>query len=284
MPRSLLKSWLGLSRTRLFVAVTVPAVLGGAVAERGGSFSTGTFLLILVGLVLVESSNLFFGDWTAREGKSLLPGSNPPPPIEGSPMISEGILPSEHTLRASVLCLLSAAVVLVYFALMRGWPILLLGLLAVLVGFFYALSPIRYGFFSTALLPPLLTLSVGFVFTGRFTLVALLAGLPLLFSSTGVIYTYRVLYVHSANSNGFSARLRPLVLLYCLTFLSIILLDIFELLPASTALAVLALPILFYLVVRSEKERLDYVPVTSLGVLLHVVTGLLLALGFILNW
>ena len=284
MPRSLLKSWLGLSRTRLFVAVTVPAVLGGAVAERDGSFSAGTFLLILAGLVLVESSNLFFGDWTAREGKSILPSANPPPTIEGSPLIAERILSSRHTLHASALCLLSAAVVLVYFALMRGWPILLFGFLAVLIGFFYALSPIKYGFFSTALLPPLLTLSVGFVSTGRFTQVALLAGLPLLFSSAGVIYTYRVLYVHPANADSFSARLRPLVLLYCLTFLSVILLDVFELLPATTALAVLVLPILLYLVARAEKERLDYVPVTSLGVLLHAVTGLLLALGFILNW
>ncbi len=284
MPRSLLKSWLGLSRTRLFVAVTVPAVLGGAIAERDGSFSAGTFLLILAGLILIESSNLFFGDWTAREGKSFLSGSNPPPAIEGSPMISERMLPSKHALHASVLCLLSAAVVLVYFALMRGWPILLLGFLAVLVGFFYALSPVKYGFFSTALLPPLLTLSVDFVFTGRFTLVAFLAGLPLLFSSAGVIYTYRVLYVRSAKTGNFSTRLRLLVLLYCLTFLSVILLDIFGLLPATTALAFLALPILFYLVARSEKERLDYVPITSLGVLLHVATGLLLALGFILSW
>jgi 1,4-dihydroxy-2-naphthoate octaprenyltransferase len=284
VPRSLLKNWLGLSRTRLFVAVTVPAVLGGAVAERDGSFSVGTLLLVLVGLVLVESSNLFFGDWTAREGKSLLPGSNPPPTIEGSPLIAERILPSRLTLYASALCLLSAAAVLAYFALTRGWPILLLGSLAVLIGFFYALSPIKYGFFSTALLPPLLTLSADFVFTGRFTLVAFLAGLPLLFSSAGVIYTYRVLYVHSANTGSFSARLRLLVLLYCLTFLSVVLLDVCELLPATTALALLALPILFYLVARSEKERLDYVPVTSLGVLLYTVTGLLLALGFILNW
>jgi 1,4-dihydroxy-2-naphthoate octaprenyltransferase len=279
-----LKSWLGLSRTRLFVAVTIPAVLGGAVAERDGSFSTGTFLLILVGLVLVESSNLFFGDWTAREGKSILPSANPPPTIEGSPLIAERILPSRLTLYASALCLLSAAVVLAYFALTRGWPILLLGFFAVLIGFFYTLSPIEYGFFLTALLPPLLTLSVNFVFTGRFTLVGFLAGLPLLFSSAGVIYTYRVLYVHSVNTGSSSARLRLLVLLYCLTFLSVVLLDVCELLPATTALALLALPILFYLVAKSEKERLDYVPVTSLGVLLHTVTGLLLALGFILNW
>ena len=264
--------------------MTVPAVLGGAVAERDGSFSAGIFLLILAGLIFVESANLFFGDWTAREGKSLLPGSNPPPMIEGSPLIAERILPSKYALHTSVLCLLSAAVVLTYFALMRGWPILLLGFLAVLIGFFYALSPIKYGFFSTALLPPLLTLSVSFVFTGRFTLVAFLAGLPLLFSSAGVIYTYRVLYVRSTNTGSFSARLRLLVLLYCLTFLSVVLLDVCGLLPATTALALLALPILFYLVAKSEKERLDYVPMTSLGVLLHAVTGLLLALGFILNW
>jgi 1,4-dihydroxy-2-naphthoate octaprenyltransferase len=284
VPRSLLKSWLGLSRTRLFVAVTVPAILGGAVAERDGSFSTGTFLLILAGLILVESANLFFGDWTAREGRSILSSSYPPPTIEGSPLIAERMLPSKYTLRASVLCLLSAAAVLAYFALIHGWPILLLGFLAVLIGFFYALSPIKYGFFSTALLPPLLTLSVSFVFTGRFTLVAFLAGLPLLFSSAGVIYTYRVLYVPSANTGSFSARLRLLMLLYCLTFLSVVLLDVCELLPATTALALMALPILFYLVARSEKEKLDYVPMTSLGVLLHTVTGLLLALGFILNW
>jgi hypothetical protein len=41
---------------------------------------------------------------------------------------------------------------------------------------------------------------------------------------------------------------------------------------------------LFYLAARSEKERVDYVPTTSLGVLLHTVVGLLIALGFLLNW
>jgi hypothetical protein len=40
----------------------------------------------------------------------------------------------------------------------------------------------------------------------------------------------------------------------------------------------------FRIVARAEKERLDYVPVTSLGVLLPAVTGLLIALGFVLNW
>ena len=264
--------------------MAVPVVLGGAIAERDGSFSTGTFLLVLAGLILVESSNLFFGDWTAHEGRSFFPSSNPPPSIEGSPMIAERVLSSKHTLHASVLCLLSATAVLVYFALMRGWPILLLGFVAMLIGLFYAISPIENGFFSTALLPPLLTLSVGFVFTGRFTLLALLAGLPLLFSSAGVIYTYRVLYVPSSNTLIFSARLRLLVFLYSLTFLSVILLGVFEFFPITTLLAVLALPILFYLVAKSEKEKIDYVPVTSLGVLLHTVTGLLLALGFILNW
>jgi len=284
MPRSLLRSWLGLSRTRLFVAVLVPAVLGGAIAERDGSFSTPTFLLVVVGLILVESSNLFLGDWAAHQGKSFFPGYSPPPTIEGSPMIAERILPTRNTLHASMLCLLPAAIILEYFALIRGWPILLLGFLAVLIGLFYALSPIRYGFFSTALLPPILTLSVHFVLVARFSLVALLAGLPLLFSSAGVIYTYRVLYDGLEKAASFSARLRLLVVLYSLAFLSVVLLVLFGLLPASTMLALLAMPILIYLVARSEKERLDYVPTTSLGVLLHTALGLLIALGFLLNW
>jgi hypothetical protein len=152
-----------------------------------------------------------------------------------------------------------------------------------MISFFYVLSPVKYGFFSTALLPPLLTLSVDFVFTGRFALAAFLSGLPLLFSSAGVIYTYRVLYAHPASAGRFSAGLKLLVLLYCSVFLSIVLLDITGLIPSTTGIALLALPILLYLVDRSKEERLDYVPVTSLGVLLHTVTGLLVALGLVLS-
>lgn len=198
-------------------------------------------------------------------------------------MVSEKVLPSRYTLHASAVCFVSAAVVLAYFALVRGWPILLLGFLAVLISFFYVLSPVKYGFFSTALLPPLLTLSVDFVFTGRFALAAFLSGLPLLFSSAGVIYTYRVLYARPTSASSFSARLKLLVLLYCSVFLSIVLLDITGLIPSTTGIALLALPILLYLVGRSKEERLDYVPVTSLGVLLHAVTGLLIALGLVLS-
>lgn len=283
MPRSFLRSWLGLSRTRLFVAVVIPAVIGGAVARRQGSFSIDLFLLIIIGLVLVESSNLFLGDWAAREGKSVFPSSASPPMIEGSPMIAERLLPSRYTIHASVLCLLSAALVLVYFVLIRGWFILLLGLFAVLIGFFYVLSPIKYGFFSTALLPPILTLSVDFALSGRFTLVALLAGLPLLFSSAGVIYTYRVLYDHPFGTGSFSSSSRVAVLLYSLAFLLVILLNIFEFLPTTTLLGVVALPVLFYLNARLRKEQLDYVPATSLGVLLHATMGLLIALGLVLS-
>ena len=283
MPRSFLKTWLGLSRTRLFVAVVVPGVIGGTVAESQGSFSVGPFLLVIAGLVLAESFNLLFGDWAAGEGKGLLPGVAPPPVIEGSPMIAERVLPSKYALHASALCLLSASLVLIYFLLVRGWPILVLGLLAVLIGFFYTLSPMEYGFFSTAFLPPLLTLSVDFALGGKFTQVAFLAGLPLLFSSSGVIYTYRILYSRQTGIDNFSRGSRVLLLLYCLAFISIILLSAFGLLPTTTLFGVLALPILVYLNIRLRKERLDYIPATSLGVLLHASMGLLIAFGFVLG-
>lgn len=203
--------------------------------------------------------------------------------IEGSPMIAEKILPSKYTVHASVACLFSAALVLIYFMVIRGWFILLLGLAAILIGFFYAFSPVKYGFFSTALLPPLLTLSVDFAIADRFTLVAFLAGIPLLFSSAGVIYTYRVLYCRPLDTSSFSKSSRVLILLYCLAFLSVIMLGVFDLLPVTVLLGVLVLPILVYLSTRLRKEPFDYVPATSLGVLIHAAMGVLIALGFVLG-
>jgi len=275
-----LRRWLAVSRTRIFVAVVIPCFIGSSIASRYGYFSWTQFILMLFGLVMIESANLLTADWVTYRGKSLVNGEIQPV-IEGSPMISEEILPLRYTIHIAILCLALAALTLFYFALHLGFLIILLGALAVLIGGFYVLSPIRYGFFSTALLPPIIAFGSYYVLTGVSSWEPVIASLPMIFLSSGVIFTYRVLY-RDSDSDRFKANRLMLIGLYSASFIMLILIVLGKLVPISMILSLTTLLILFSIIKHLTFNNSDYMPATSLGVLLYTVTGSLIALSYFL--
>ena len=124
MSVTLLRRWLALSRTRLFVAVLVPAIIGAAVAFRQGSFAWGYFVLTAFGLVMAEMMNLTLGDWAGYKGIDLSRGSATPPPlIEGSPTLPEWLLPLRYSVYLALVCGGLAGTVFVYLLWQLGWQL-----------------------------------------------------------------------------------------------------------------------------------------------------------------
>ncbi|MBI4286152.1 MAG: prenyltransferase [Chloroflexi bacterium] len=274
-----LKRWLALSRTRLFVAVLIPAFVGAAIAFASGVFDGGYFLLIVFGLITAELVNLFLGDWAGYRGLDLSRGkSTPPPVIEGSPTIAR--LPLKYTLHAAIACGIPALAVFIFFVWQVGWPVLAIIGCALVVGAFYVAPPFRNAFFSTAFLPPVIVLGVYFVLSGRIVWWTLLPGLPLSFIAAGIIWTYRIVY-DTQNASRFEANQRIVKAFYGLAYLSLLVPVLSGIVTPWALLGLLGLPLVFA-IEKAINEVAGYMPATALGVLLHSVTGLLTALGYIL--
>ena len=279
MSHSFLKHWLAISRTRIFVAVAIPAFIGSGVAFGQGYFALEPFVLVLFGLVMVESANLFMADWAAYQSSTSK--WKPPPAIEGSPMIPERLLPLRYSFHAAGVCLAVAALTFAYFIVRLGFLIMILGVLAVVIGVFYVLSPIKYGFFSTALLPPIIAFGSYYVLAGSISLQPILASLPMMFMSSGVIFTYRVLYADEERKY-FRMRAHVLVGIYLCAYIAIAMLVLAGVTTATLILGFASIPILFFIVGTMKIKGSDYLPATSLGVLLYTITGVFIALSYAL--
>jgi 1,4-dihydroxy-2-naphthoate octaprenyltransferase len=276
-----LKRWLAISRTRIFVAVTIPCLIGSVVALSHGFFEVGSFALIFFGLVMVESANLLMADWATFKKMTLF-GGELPPVIEGSPMIPERVLPLRYSMHAAIICLAFAALTFAYFSALLGFTVVILGVLALIVGAFYVLSPVRYGFFSTALLPPIVAFGSYYVLVGSASVEPILACVPMVFISSGVIFTYRVLHTHETRA-GFHLRKTLLICIYALAFLMLATLLVLGLTPKLMILGFASLPILVAIIRALHTGSSDYLPATSLGVLLYTVTGILIVFSYILS-
>jgi 1,4-dihydroxy-2-naphthoate octaprenyltransferase len=274
-----LRHWLAVSRTRIFVAVAIPALIGTAIAFEQGYFALEPFVLMLFGLVMVESANLFMADWAAY--RSSTSRWKPPPAIEGSPMIPERLMSLRYSFHAAAVCFAIAALTFMYFIIHLGFLIMILGVLAVGIGVFYVLSPIKYGFFSTALLPPIIAFGSYYVLAGSVSWQPILASLPMVFMSSGVIFTYRVLYPDEGSKN-FGMRSHLLVGIYLCAYTTMAVLVLAGVTAPSLILGVASLPILFFIVRTFKIKGLGYLPATSLGVLLYTTTGVIVALSYAL--
>lgn len=278
-----LKKWLAISRSRLFVAVTIPALVGSAVALSEDYFSCSLFILMLFGLILAESANLLFADWASYGGHiPFRERIEPPPSIEGSPMIPEKLLPLRYTLHAGVICLVAGGIIFTYFLWLRGWPIMMFALLALTIGFFYVLSPVRYGFFSTAFLPPIIALGAYYVLSASLSWKPVLAGLPLAFLSGGVIFIYRILY-RGGKVEKFNSRRKYLRLLYILCYITMLATTITGYTPYWIIIVLLAVPLILKIEKSLNMEKEHYLPATSLAVLLYSCAGALIASSYLLT-
>ncbi len=265
---------LALTRSRIFTAVVMPALIGAGYAYARGQFRLPAFVLILVGLVCAELLNLLGYDWNHyrnqdpvwREKNPLLPGN---------PVVPERFLPGRYIPVAVVLVGLVGLAVLVYFTVTVGPAILLLLGAAVGVGALYLFPFFPYAYLSTALLPPILVGGVYLALSGQWDWKALLSGLPVTWISVAVILTYRVLYA----GKGVTARKSGVVAgFYGLAAAHVMIWSFVRIYPAAAIGAAMAIVGgILWLNDVWKRETRDAVPATTIGVLIHSVACLLLA-------
>ncbi len=262
---------LALLRTRLLGAVLMPALIGAALAARGGTFLWLRFLLVLVGLAAAEMLNLLGSDY-----RMLRQPERKEPRLPGNPVFPPERLPvSRIPLVLAPVALIGLAAAL-YFTFTAGIGVLIFLAAAAVIGALYVFSPFQYAFLYTAFIPPLISAGAYLAITGRIEGLAFAAGIPITLISLAVIVGYRVMYGQSGSARR---RSRAVVLaLYCLAGINVVLYVPADIYPWTGLAALVPIAVFLCLLGRvSTREREDPVPVTALGVMMHTSTCLVIA-------
>ena len=293
--------WFKASRPEFFTASIVPVVVGGAVAyNESGHLLWGYLLLTLLALVLLHATaNLANDYYDHLSGNDEINVEFVRPFTGGSRAIQQGLVSAKHVLAASLICLLVGALLGLYLTWMRGWPILVLGVVGGLSGFFYTARPLQLGYrgigelfigLNFGVLP---VLGTYYVQVRHFSTPALVASLPVAFLIMAVLWINQfqdyaadkaVNKLHWVVRLGRRRASYVYAGMVAATYLAILLGLVTGLLPALAAVALLTVPLAIFavktaLLYYDDLSRLT--PANAATIPLHLLTGLLLTLGVI---
>ena len=297
-----IKTLVRITRAPFFTATIVPTLVGAAVAWRQGHFQWGYFLLTLLGMICVQvgfdMSNDYFDHVAGTDdiNRELTPFSG------GSRVIQEGVISARRVLAVSLTFYAAAIVIGVYLAAVRGLPILWLGLIGVFLAFFHNAPPVRLynlapgvGELAVGIgCGPLIVLGTTYVQAQRFTWEALLASIPVALLIAAVLYINEFPDVEADRLAG--KKTIPVVVgreravggyiaLLVGTYATIIIAVAAAILPAAALLALLSLP----LAIRAMRGARQYhsdtpnlIPTLAITTQVHLLTGLLLCVGYVI--
>lgn len=295
--------WLKAARAPFFTAALAPIMVGTALAYyHRGAIDWGLALLATVSLVLLHASanmsNDFFDHLTGTDEANVTYAA---PFTGGSRTIQSGEIKPWEMIVASLVCLGVAALIGFYLVWRAGWPILWLGVIGGVTGFFYTAPPFRFVyrgagelfiFLDFGLLP---VLGAYYLQARTFAPAAFLAGVPVGLLIMGVLWINQfqdrdadasVSKRHWVVRLGRRAAAQVHVAVLAVTYLAVVAGVLVGLFPAWALLALLAVP----LALKAATTALMYyddlpqlTPSNAATIGAHFVTSLLLSLGFVLG-
>ncbi len=162
-----------------FTASTIPVLAAGALAWVGGAFDVALFVLTIVGAVCLHAgTNIVNEVFDVRRGIDTITSPR------ASHAILKGRISEGDALRLAYAFYAAAVLVGIALTVARGWPIVVLGLVGLVGGYFYTAPPFEYK--SRALGVPLVFLLMGplmvegayYAISGAWSIEALVLSVP----------------------------------------------------------------------------------------------------------
>jgi 1,4-dihydroxy-2-naphthoate octaprenyltransferase len=297
------KIWLAEIRAPFFTATTVPILLGAVIAwARANTFHWGYFLLTMIGGLLLHTganvANDYFDHLSGADERNV---EFVRPFTGGSRMIQEGLLTPREVLSGALTAFALASVIGLCLAYVRGPMILVFGIIGILSGFFYTSPPINLAsrgigeFFIGLNFGVLMTVGAYYVQTGYLAWEPVIASIPVALLITAVLYVNQFQDApadgaagkdHLVVRLGRNRAVQGYILLLAFTYLSILLAAVFRITSPFTLIALLTLPVALQAISVARAhydEYLKLVPANAATVFIHLLTGLLLSAGYLLD-
>jgi len=297
------KSWATELRLPFLTATLVPILLGTVIAWAGtGLFLPWVFALTLLGGILLHLGTNVINDYfDHRTGADEANVDFVRPFTGGSRAIQLGLLSPLEVLTGAIFCFIGGSLIGLYLTVTRGPWVLLLGLIGVASGVTYTMPRINLvgrgiGELTVGLnFGVLMTLGAYYVQTLTLSWEPLIAALPVSALISGVLYINEFQDVKA----DASAKKRTLVVrwgqkkavwgyigLVAFAYGSILVAVLTGVTPAWTLLGLLGLPLLVRGIRVARKHyasSFDLVPANASMVLAHLITGLALSVGYIVD-
>ncbi len=290
-------------RPPFLTASVVPVLLGAAVAwSESGEFSLSLFLLTLVAGVCVHAGTNVANDYfDHKSGNDEINVEYVRPFSGGSRLIQKGLLSPRAVLVESLVLFAIGGAIGVYLTVVVGPAILVLGIIGVFCGFFYTAPPVNIAAKGIGELTVgvnfgiLMTLGSYYVQTGRFSVGAFLASLPVAILIADVLYINEfpdctadkaVGKRHLVVRLGKERAVWGYLALTLAAYLAILIPVVTRAVPPYCLLALVTLPIAMKAInvaILNYADSTKLVPANAATIMLHLFVGLLVAAGFILD-
>ena len=141
-PPTILQSWVLAARPKTLPAAVGPVLVASALALADGRFVLLPALAALAGALLLQIGSNFANDYS-----DFFRGADSPDRVGPTRVTSAGLLTPAQVRLGMVVVFALAALVGVYLIYVGGWPILALGLAAILAALTYTGGPLPYGYY-----------------------------------------------------------------------------------------------------------------------------------------
>ncbi|HEU5015816.1 MAG TPA: LLM class flavin-dependent oxidoreductase [Roseiflexaceae bacterium] len=290
-------AWAEIMRPFSFTASIAPVLAAGALAVADGLFSWTLFLAALLGGVLLHiGTNVVNEIYDVRKGIDTITSPR------ASHALLKGRMSEREAFLIAALASLLAALVGVGLIAARGWPIVLLGVLGLIGGLGYTAPPFQYKFKALGvplvflLMGPLMVVGSYFAITGLWSVQALVLSIPVGLLVAAILHgnewrdisdDARAGIATISNRWGRKVAHIGYVSLVVGAYMALVVGVLLGLLPTSTLLAMLSLPLLVSMIRDSELaasgQQRAIAMIDLRTARLHAVFGALLALGLLLG-
>ncbi len=290
-------------RAPFFTASVIPVILGASAAwSETGIFSPAVFALTLVaGMCLHAGTNIANDYFDHKSGDDEINVEFVRPFSGGSRMIQKGLLSPREVLVESLVLFAIGGAIGLYLAVTRGLAILVLGVVGAFCGFFYTAPPFNIaargiGELTVGLnFGTLMVLGAYYVQTGRFSTAALVASLPVGILIADVLYINEfpdyaadkaVGKTHLVVRLGKERAAWGYLALTLAAYVSILVPVIARAVPPYCLLGLVTLPIAMKAInvaVTNYADSPKLAPANAATIQLHMLTGLLVSAGFVLD-
>ncbi|MFQ6104654.1 MAG: 1,4-dihydroxy-2-naphthoate octaprenyltransferase [Candidatus Glassbacteria bacterium] len=303
MKQNFFMLWVKELRAPFLTASVIPVLLGAAIAwSQGIPFSWGLFALTLIGGVLMHAGVNVANDYfDHKSGTDDINVDFVSPFTGGSRMIQEGLLKPRDVLIGSLILLTAASIIGIYLTFIRGYFILLLGIVGIFSGFFYTAPPFRMAHVGLGELLVglnfgiLMTLGSYYVQTGSFNIEPVLASVPVALLITAVLYINQFQDYAADKAVGKNNLVVMLgkkrarigyVILILTTYIWILVTVILRNISPFTALSLLTVPIAVGAIktLLANYDRIEELAPANAGtIMLHASLGLILSVAYLLD-
>jgi len=272
-----LKIWWDSARWVALPNSAMACLLGGLLAYAHGEFNLLYFSIALLGVMVVHLGTNLLDDYAdLRAGGAGLrdavqSGSSDPIRTIKAPYVVSGDIKMNQLLIAACILFALGIAACIYLTIQSGWPVAVIAAIGAIISFFYSMPPLKFSYRGlgelvvSASLGPGICLGTYYAVTGSFSWEPILIALPV-----GILVGL-ILFIHSVmdyrpdtaiskktlvsvlGSQARAIALLPFIL--AAAYVIIILGIISRILPLTTLLVLLSLPMAVSFIQTSRKIR-----------------------------